>query len=59
MHQTIEEGLKKYFYDQTSIREKITALEKEVQMDQISAFKAAREILAEFRKTGNPEQKSP
>jgi LAO/AO transport system kinase len=59
MHQTIEEGLKNYFYNQTSIKEKITALEKEVQMDQISAFKAAREILAEFRKTGDPEQKSP
>jgi LAO/AO transport system kinase len=48
MHESIDEQLKKHFYHNVTVKQKLHALEKNVLDGKISSFDAARELLDEY-----------
>lgn len=48
MYQTLQEGLKMRFFNDPSVKERLTELEKMIKEDQISSFAAASELLRQF-----------
>jgi LAO/AO transport system kinase len=50
MHETIQEYLKRNFYDHPEIAEKLKVLENYVLNDKMSSFIAAGELLAMYSK---------